>query len=275
MSDQPPPPTPEQASDSPDEPAAAGSSTPPPSPYPPPSPDTAPSWSLPPPYVAGQPWAPGGLGATGQGVDPALDPEAATGPPWPRLVATHRGYGGYAAPRLVKWPLALGLLILVGWISLSAALVSSSPSSSTSGASSTPYVLTASDAKFTATFPARPARTARNESGTTVIDYQTSLSDHAVGVSYVGVSASTPVSLDSAVQGFANGINGTIESQQQVTYHGQPAEDAQLKIAGGGYSSVRVVRFGPSVYVMLGVGVTVDSFSADYDVLLSTFTPLS
>src|SRR5215471_17618843 len=38
-----------------------------------------------------------------------LDPAAVTGPPWPRLVAPA---GGYTPPRLIRWPIVVGIVLL-------------------------------------------------------------------------------------------------------------------------------------------------------------------
>lgn len=51
----------------------------------------------------------------------SFDPSAATGPPWPRLVAGP----GYVAPRFIRWPTVVGALLLVLEIGLNIANVAS------------------------------------------------------------------------------------------------------------------------------------------------------
>src|SRR5215475_8766204 len=109
------------------------------------------------------------------------DPAAITGPPWPRLVAAD---GAYTPPRLARWPIVMGILLFAGWI---AALVAVPAAV---GSSSSGYALTATDAHFTATFPARPDRAANAVGTTTIIVYTAARPDHAVGVTYVALPAS-------------------------------------------------------------------------------------
>src|SRR5690242_395220 len=73
------------------------------------------------------------------------DPAAITGPLWPRLVAAD---GTYTPPRLARWPIVVGILLFAGWVA-ALVIVPATVSSPSSG-----YALAASDAHFTATFPA-------------------------------------------------------------------------------------------------------------------------
>ena len=218
------------------------------------------------PADAGQPAGfpdPGGWVPPGP-PGPPHDPAAVTGPPWPRLVAAD---GAYTPPRLVRWPIVLGILLFAGWI-VTLAVVPTVVSSSSSG-----YVVTATDAHFTATFPARPRRAAQNV-GTTVIAYTTTLPDHAVGVTYLALPASASFSLDGGVNGIASSLPGAkVVSRNSLTYLGQPAEDAAVTFSAG-FAQVRIVRFGSSAYVLEGVGSSAASFAHDYNVLLATFRPL-
>ena len=75
------------------------------------------------------------------------DPAAATGPPWPRLVAAGCGY---TPPRLLRWPVVLGIVLLVGLVAAQVTL--RSPATVSLPGPATPYHLTAADAHFTATF---------------------------------------------------------------------------------------------------------------------------
>lgn len=197
--------------------------------------------------------------------DTPLDPAAVTGPPWPRLVAAT---GAYTPPRLARWPIIAGVLLFAGWI---AAVVAvrvgvSSPSSG--------YVVTASDAHFTATFPARPQHAARTVGTTSVIAYITTLSSEAVGVSYITLPASASFSLDGAVNGEASSLPGaTVISRNSLTYLGQPAEDATITFSAGS-AEFRIVRLGSSAYVLEGLGSSASSFAHDYNVLIDSFRPL-
>src|SRR5215469_4786708 len=193
------------------------------------------------------------------------DPAAITGPPWPRLVAAD---GAYTPPKLARWPVVVGILLFAGWIAALVA-VPAAVSSPSSG-----YVLTASDAHFTATFPARPHRAARAVGTATVIAYTTTLPDHAVGVTYIALPASASFSLDGGINGLAASLPGAkIVSRDSLTYLGQPAEDATIS-SSAGLAQVRVVRFGSSAYALQGFGPSAASYAQDYNTLLDTFRPL-
>jgi hypothetical protein len=197
--------------------------------------------------------------------DTPLDPSAVTGPPWPRLVATTETY---TPPRLARWPIIVGVLLTAGWI---AALVTLrvGVSSPTSG-----YVVTVSDARFTATFPARPQRAARTVGTSPVIAYVTTLSSDAVGVTYIRLPASASFNLDDAVNGEVSSLPGAaVVSRNSLTYLGEPAEDAIITFSAG-FAEVRIVRFGSSAYVLQGFGSSASSFAHDYNVLIDSFHPL-
>ena len=205
-----------------------------------------------------------GAGAPPSPPGAPLDPAAITGPPWPRLVAAD---GAYTPPRLARWPIVMGILLFAGWI---AALVAVPAV----GRSSSGYVLTASDAHFTATFPARPHRAARAVGTATVIAYTTSLPDHAVGVTSVALPASASFSLDGGINGFAASLpSAKIVSRNSLTYLGQPAEDATIT-SSDGFAHIRVVRFGSSAYALQAFGPSASSYAHDYNILLDSFRPL-
>lgn len=204
-------------------------------------------------------WAPPGP------PDAPPDPAAITGPPWPRLVAAD---GAYTPPRLARWPIVVGILLFAGWIAALAA-VPAAVSSPSSG-----YVLTASDAHFTATFPARPHRAARAVGNAAVIAYTTTLRDHAVGVTYVALPAAASFSLNGGINGFVASLPGArIVSRNSLTYLGQPAEDATISSSAGS-ARVRVVRFGSSAYALQAFGPSASSYTHDYNILLDSFRPL-
>jgi hypothetical protein len=210
-------------------------------------------------------WAPPPWGyADQQRPSEDIDPAAATGPPWPRLVAAG---GGYSPPRLVKWPIVLGVILLIAQITgsvLQRVNTSNSPSAA-------PYVLSATDAQFIATFPGKPTRTAETEGSTSVIIYLSTLSDHAIGVTYVPLSTPGAFNLDDAINGAAQGVGGTISSRTTVTYQGQFAEDAVISVADGTVH-LRAVVFGSAGYLLEGVDSNAPHFAQDYDQLLTTFS---
>jgi len=194
------------------------------------------------------------------------DPAAITGPPWPRLVAAD---GSYTPPRLARWPIVVGILLFAGWVA-ALVIVPATVSSPSSG-----YALAASDAHFTATFPARPHRAARAVGTATVIAYTTALPDHAVGVTYVALPPSASFSLNAGINGAAQSLPGAkIVSRNSLNYLGQPAEDATIS-SSAGLAQVRVVRFGSSAYVLQAFGPSASSYANDYNILLDSFRPLN
>jgi hypothetical protein len=206
------------------------------------------------------------------------DLAAVTGPPWPRLVAAP---GTYTPPRLIRWPIVVGIVLLAGWTVAVAVAVAgraaTAPVSPAAASSPHPagagYVLTADDAHFTATFPGKPQRTTQAAGPITVIVYMMQTGSHAVAVTYLPLSASAPVSLNGGINGAAASLPaGRVVSRHMLTYHGQPAEDAVISSSAGS-ARMRVVRFGTSAYVLEGFGNTPASFAHDYQVLLATFTP--
>jgi hypothetical protein len=203
------------------------------------------------------------------------DPAAVTGPPWPRLVAPA---GGYTPPRLLRWPIVVGMVLLAAWIAAQVAVRAAPASSPRPVAASSPgsagaYALTAHDAHFAATFPSRPQRTTQAAGAITVIVYLAQVSSHGVGVTYVPLPASASFSLDGGINGAAASLPaGKVISRRTLTYLGEPAEDATIS-SSAGFARVRVVRFGSSAFALEGFGNTRGSFAHDYQVLLDTFTP--
>jgi hypothetical protein len=227
-----------------------------------------------------------GGGMTPAGVDPAgpaclpgtpPDPAAASGPPWPRLVAAG---GGYTPPRLLRWPVVLGIVLFAGWIAATMTLRPSpayvpSPAAASVPGPVTPYLLTATDAHFTATFPGKPQRTTQRLGTITVIAYIAQASSQGVGVTYIPLPASAPFSLNGGINGAAASLPaGKVVATSTITYLGQPAEDAAIS-SSAGFAQIRVVRFGSSAYLLEGFGATRASFAHDYQTLLGTFRPRS
>lgn len=259
-----------------------------------PSPDTAPAGvgqavGRGPAEDAAPAGAGGGMAPAGAGMWPPLgppraplDPAAVTGPPWPRLVAAD---GTYTPPRLIRWPIVVGIVLFAGWlaaavvlraapVSLPSPTVASPPSQATSAPSpAAAYVLTAGDAHFTATFPARPQRTTKNLGTITVIAYLAQFPSHAVGVTYLALPASASFSLNRGIDGIAATLPaGKVISRRTLTYRGRHAEDATIS-SSSGVMQVRALMFGSSAYILEGAGNTPASFAHDYKVLLDTFRP--
>ena len=229
--------------------------------------------------------APAGVGMWAPLRPPSAPPDPAevTGPPWPRLVAAG---GAYTPPKLIRWPIVVGIVLFAGWIAVAVALRAApiSPPSSAAGSApgsaagsasirAAPYVLTARAAHFTATFPGKPHRIKKSLGAISVIAFTATFPDHAVAVTYFRLPASASFSLDRAITGMASSMSGgKVVSRRPLTYRGQPAEDAVISVSGGS-GRVRVVRFGSSAYVLEGFGNTAASFAHDYKILLHTFTP--
>jgi hypothetical protein len=193
------------------------------------------------------------------------DPAVAAGPPWRRLATPGNAH---ALPRMAHWLIVAGIVLLAGSIAATVELhaVHMASPSPTSG-----YVLTASDAQFTVTFPDKPLRIEKTAGTTTVIIYQADLPDHAVEIIRAPVPASASFSLDRAVNVAASALpGGEVFSRRSTTYHGQPAEDAVISVLGDP-GQIRVVAFGSSAYIFEGFGSTAASFAHDYKVLLDSF----
>ena len=193
------------------------------------------------------------------------DPAAATAPPWPSLIAP----GNAHTPlRRARWPIVAGIVLVAGWIAATAGLhaVSTPSPSPASG-----YLLTASDAQFTATFPRKPLRIEKTAGTTTIVVYIADLPGHGVEIIRAPVPASGSFSLDRAVNVAASALpGGGVASRHSLTYHGQPAEDAVISVLGDP-GQIRVVAFGSSAYIFEGFGSTAASFAHDYKILLDSF----
>ncbi len=155
------------------------------------------------------------------------DPAAATGPPWPRLIAPGVAH---SPPRMARWPIVAGIVLVAGCIAATAGLHAAS-APSTRPASG--YLLTASDAHFTATFPRKPLRIEKTAGTTTVIVYLADLPGYAVEIIRAPVPASGSLSLDRAVNVAASALpGGGVVSRHSITYHGQPADSPLPAWAG-------------------------------------------
>ena len=176
--------------------------------------------------------------------------------------------GRSRTPRLVRWPIVVGVLLFAG----SFAVAVASCGTPTSSPVSVPYVLTATDAHFTATFPRKPQR---HHVGTHGIVYAAGTSDHVVEVLYFPAPGS--FSLDRVINSIAGDTadfpGGKLVSHRMLIDQGQPAEDAVISFSHG-LARVRAVRLGSSGYVFIGDGRTASVLAHDYNVLLDSFRPL-
>ena len=171
-------------------------------------------------------------------------------------------------PRMARWLIIAGTVLLAGSI---AATIELHAGYTASPSPASGYLLTASDAQFTVTFPRKPLRIEKTAGTTTVIVYLADLPDHAVEIIRAPVPASGSFSLDRAVNVAASALpGGGVVSRHSITYHGKPAEDAVISILGDP-GQIRVVAFGSSAYIFEGFGGTAGSFAHDYKVLLDSF----
>jgi hypothetical protein len=192
------------------------------------------------------------------------DPTPATGPPWRRLIAAG---DAHTPPRMALWPIVAGIVLFAGWIAATGLHAVSAPSPRPASG----YLLTASDANFTATFPRKPLRIEKTAGTTSVIVYLADFPDYAVEIIRAPVPAPGAFSLDRAVNVTASALpGGEVVSRHSITYHGQPAEDAVISVLGDP-GQIRVVAFGSSAYIFEGFGSTAASFAHDYMVLLDSF----
>jgi len=193
------------------------------------------------------------------------DPAVAAGPPWRRLATPG---DAHTLPRMARWLIIAGTVLLAGSI---AATIELHAGYTASPSPASGYLLTASDAQFTVTFPRKPLRIEKTAGTTTVIVYLADLPDHAVEIIRAPVPASGSFSLDRAVNVAASALpGGGVVSRHSITYHGKPAEDAVISILGDP-GQIRVVAFGSSAYIFEGIGSTAASFAHDYKVLLDSF----
>jgi hypothetical protein len=197
------------------------------------------------------------------GIQPG--PAAVTGPRWPGRIAAG---GAHPTRRIARWTIVVGIVFLAGSIAATVGLRTVSRHSPRPGSG---YLLTASDAHFTAIFPGRPLRIEKTAGTTSVIVYLADLPGHAVGIICAPVPAPGSFSLDRAVIVAASALPaGQVGSRRLITYHGQPAEDAVISVLGEP-GQIRVVAVGSSAYIFEGFGSTAASFAHDYKVLLDSF----
>jgi hypothetical protein len=162
-------------------------------------------------------------------------------------------------------------------IGLTACGGASSNSATTPTPTATPYLAT--DAGFSAVFPATPARSTQNinQTGvaTTLTLYLATTNTEQVAVGYEQLpvapsGAAIQAGLDGGVAGSAKNTNGTVVSKSQTQFLGQPAEDAVIQ-AQGAVVHERIVFIGTKLYVLEGITSSVDAKHPAYDKLLATF----
>ena len=170
------------------------------------------------------------------------------------------------------WLIAAVIVVLAGGTAAAAGL---------RGGSAVPprphpgYLLTATDAHFSATFPGKPQRTEKTTRTGPVIFYLAYFPDHAVEVIAAPVPASGSFSLDRAVNVIATAFpGGQVFSRHRLAYRGHPAEDAAISVLGNP-GRIRVVGFGSTAYIFEGYGMTAASFAHDYQTLLDSFRLLA
>jgi hypothetical protein len=173
---------------------------------------------------------------------------------------------------LIRWPIVVGAILLAISIAQNAVRLSTTSSTVKSGS---PYVLTATDAGFTATFPGKPQRIQQTAQSVPIVLYISSRSDESVGIAYFPLGSHSSFSLVGAVDGAAaSEADGKVVSRAAVSYQGQPAEDAVISFKGG-VGNVRAVAIGSAGYLFEGFGASASSFAKDYHGLLDSFTPTS
>lgn len=137
----------------------------------------------------------------------------------------------------------------------------------------------ATDAGFSAVFPATPQRQTQNinETGisTTMTLFLATTNDEQVAVAYEPLPA-PPLSgeiqsrLEAGATGSASKLNGQIVSKSQTQFLGQPAEDAVIQ-AQGTIVRERLFFSGRNLYVLEGITSSPDAKHPAYDKLLATF----
>jgi hypothetical protein len=148
---------------------------------------------------------------------------------------------------------------------------------STPSPSTTPF--TATDAGFSAVFPATPKRSTQNidQPGikTTMTLYLATTNDEQIGVAEEQLpnapqGPAIQAGLDGGIEGSAKSSNGTILSRSNTTFLGQPAEDAVIQTQGAAVHE-RLVFIGSKLFVLEGITRTATDKHPDYDRLLATF----
>jgi hypothetical protein len=177
----------------------------------------------------------------------------------------------YSPPRLLRWPIVIGTVLLALEITGSTLRIINGPPLPRSRP---PYVFTASDAHFTATFPGKPHRSEQTAGTASIVLYHSDLADHSVAVGYITLPAGATFDLQAGIAGAAKGMHGTLLSHTSLIYRDQPAEDGVLS-ASRAVAQVRAVEFGSSVYLFEAAGTSGSAFTEDYKRLLDSFTSTS
>jgi hypothetical protein len=169
------------------------------------------------------------------------------------------------ATRSVRRALAVVLAV--------AALTSVACSSKTDTAKA-PVAFTADDGRFTAEFPETPKRQQEAVSAAginlVVVSYSTESDDDSVMVGYTDYPEGFESEgvLEAAAQGSASNVNGTIQSNTDLTYLDHPAKDIMVTTSEAMIHE-RLFLVGTRMYTLIGVARA--SRPPAYDHLLNTF----
>lgn len=171
-----------------------------------------------------------------------------------------------SATRSVRRALAVILAV--------AALASVACSSDSDSASKAPVAFTADDGRFTAEFPETPKRQQEAVSAAgidlVVVSYSTESDDDSVMVGYTDYPEgfTSEGVLEAAAQGSADNVNGTIQSNTDLTYLDHPAKDIMVT-TDEAMIHERLFLVGTRMYTLIGVARA--SRPPAYDHLLDTF----
>jgi hypothetical protein len=165
-------------------------------------------------------------------------------------------------------------------VGLTACGGASSSAGSTPIPTPSPYVAT--DAGFSAVFPATPQRQMQPivQAGVnaTMTLYIAATNNEQVAVAFEQLplapqGAAIQGGLDAGVAGSATNVNGQLISKAPAQFLGQPAEDAVIQ-AKGAVVHERLVFIGTKLYVLEGITSSLDAKHPAYDKLLATFKTL-
>jgi hypothetical protein len=163
----------------------------------------------------------------------------------------------------------LGVLLL--GVSLSAAACASTEAEPKASA---PVLQTFPDEAFTAEFPSAPTREEEKQTvngmDLTFISYET----EALAVGYVKYPRTIRGSLDGAVKGAADNINGVVHSRTDTTFMGHPATDVVIKAPDAVVHARFIFRSGDRLYTLIGpgeFGATESLPPPEYSRLVETF----
>lgn len=168
------------------------------------------------------------------------------------------------------------LVRVAGAALLTAGLLTGCGKGSTSAVPS-PYV--AQDVGFKAVFPQTPkrsVRTVQNKDGSVdVTIFEVVQGSEDLGVNYAKGARSLTgdvlqKALDAAIDSEATGFSGTVSTRSNVSYLGQPAEEAVINRTGT-ILRTRVLFVGTKFFAMYGTAPSATAPHPGYDKLVATF----